>query len=71
MSTHAKMTARLKLSAILLIIGLLFESICLLWSRPLSFVFMVSVGGPLVFAGVVTYLLAIASSDSDGSTLRP
>ena len=72
MAASGSLESRLKLSGVLLILGLLAESICLLWSRPLSFVFMVSLGGPLVFAGIAVYLLSIASSPSrDAGSRQP
>ena len=64
MAASGSLESRLRLAGILLILGLLAELICLLWSRPLSFVLMVILGGPLVFAGIAVYLLTIASSPS-------
>ena len=50
---------RLQVSGILLILGLLTESLCLLWARPLSFLALISVGGVLLFAGMAVYLLSL------------
>jgi hypothetical protein len=50
---------RLQVSGILLILGLLTESLCLLWAKPLSFLALLSLGGTLLFVGISTYLLAV------------
>jgi hypothetical protein len=55
---------RLQISGTLLILGLLTEAVCLFWARPLSFLTFISVGGALVFLGVVVYLLSLVSSQS-------
>jgi hypothetical protein len=52
---------RLQLSGILLILGLLVEALCLLWTRPLAFVLFLSVGGLLVGLGILLYLLSLVS----------
>jgi hypothetical protein len=53
---------RLRLAGMLLIIGLLVEAICLLWTRPLAFILLVVVGGLLCAAGVVVYLYSLVST---------
>ena len=50
---------RLQVSGILLILGLLTESLCLLWARPLSFLALISVGGGLLLLGVAVYLFSL------------
>jgi ABC-type xylose transport system permease subunit len=55
------MESCLKLSGIILSLGLVAESLCLLWSRPLAFIFLITFGGLFIFLGVAVYLLAIAS----------
>ena len=59
---------RLRVSGLLLILGLLTEAICLFWARPLSFVAFVSVGGVLLFLGVVVYLLSLVSGEDSSRT---
>jgi len=44
MATKSALESRLKLSGVLLILGLLAESVCLLWSRPIAFVFLIGLG---------------------------
>lgn len=62
---------RLRLSGLLLILGLLTEAICLFWSRPISFVVLIAVGGVLLLLGVALFLVSLVSvkhsSQSDGS----
>ena len=62
---------RLRLSGLLLILGLLTEVICLFWARPISFVVLIAVGGTLLLLGIVLFLVTIVSikhsSQSEGS----
>ncbi len=59
-----RMTRRLRRSGILLILGLLVETFSLLWSRPMAFIVFVGVGGLLMAAGVLLYLLSLLPSRS-------
>ena len=52
---------RLQLSGILLIMGLLVEALCLLWTRPLAFVLFLSVGGLLLGLGILVFLFSLVS----------
>jgi hypothetical protein len=65
MATKRALESRLKLAGVLLILGLLTESVCLLWGQPIAFVFLIGLGGLFVFAGIAVYLLAIASSPTE------
>jgi len=56
------MEKKLRLAAMLLIVGLLVEAICLLWARPLAFILLVGVGGWLCAAGIVAYLYSLVST---------
>lgn len=62
---------RLRLSGLLLILGLLTEAICLFWVRPISFVVLIAIGGTLLLLGVGLYLFSLVSirhsSERDGS----
>ena len=53
------MEHRLRTSGLLVIAGLITEGICLLWSRPIAFVFMAGLGGGLIFLGVACFLYSI------------
>jgi hypothetical protein len=44
-----------------LIGGLLVEAITIYWSHPTSFLLFLGLGGILVLAGIVVYLIAIVS----------
>jgi hypothetical protein len=52
---------RLRLACLLLIVGLLVEGICLLWTRPLAFILLVLVGGLLCAGGIAVYLYSLVS----------
>jgi hypothetical protein len=52
---------RLQLSGILLIMGVLVEALCLLWTRPLAFVLFLSVGGLLLGLGILVFLFSLVS----------
>jgi uncharacterized membrane protein YczE len=56
-----RLPQRLKLAGLLLVLGLLIESVTLFWPHPTAFLAFLLVGGVLVAAGVVLYLLAIAT----------
>ena len=52
---------RLKRSAYLLTTGLILQGITLFLAHPTSFLVFISLGGLLVLAGIVTYLIAIVT----------
>lgn len=56
--------SKLQASGMLVLLGLLVEAVCLLWSRPIAFVILVSVGGLLVVAGVLLFLYSLVFVDS-------
>lgn len=58
------LTRRLRLSGLLVALGLIVEAITLLWSHPTAFLVFLFVGGSLVAAGVLLYLFAIATVPS-------
>jgi uncharacterized membrane protein YczE len=58
-----KLEKRLKLSGILLIIGLLVELVTLHWSHPTAFLFFAGIGGTLMGLGILLYLVALVSSE--------
>ena len=67
--------SKLQASGMLVLFGLLVEAVCLLWSRPIAFVILVSVGGLLVVAGVLLFLYSLvfldsSSQDSETPTVR-
>jgi hypothetical protein len=52
---------RLQLSGILLTLGLLVETLCLLWKGPLAFLVFAGLGCLLLFAGILVYLFSLVS----------
>jgi uncharacterized membrane protein YczE len=57
-----KLTRRLKLSALLVGLGLAVEALTMAWSHPTAFLAFLLVGGTLVALGVLLYLYAIVSA---------
>jgi hypothetical protein len=58
-----RLERRLQLSGILLILGLLVEAVCLLWTRPIAFVVFLGVGGLLLVLGILLYLFSLVSGN--------
>ena len=52
---------KLKTAAYLLTAGLLVEGITLHWAHPTSFLLFILLGGILVGAGILIYLLALVT----------
>ena len=68
----SKIERRLRLSGILLIIGLLIEVACLFRARPLSFLAFITFGGAFLVLGLATYLLSLLpAGDSANPHTRP
>ena len=53
----------LRVSGILLILGIIVEAISLWWEKPLAFLLFVGVGGLLTLAGILAYLYSLVPSD--------
>jgi hypothetical protein len=49
----------LQVSGALVILGLLVEAVCLLWSRPIAFVIFAGLGGFLIATGVLLFLYSL------------
>jgi RsiW-degrading membrane proteinase PrsW (M82 family) len=62
MRSGDSMNRRLRISGILVIIGLLVEALCLVWSRPIAFVVLVCLGGALIGLGVLFFLYSLVSA---------
>lgn len=54
--TSEKNRRRLRLSGVLLILGLLLQMVTLFWSHPTAFVVFLLGGGTLVAAGLAVYV---------------
>jgi hypothetical protein len=59
MNHTGHMHRRLQVSGALVILGLLVEAVCLLWSRPIAFVIFAGLGGFLIAAGVLLFLYSL------------
>jgi hypothetical protein len=55
---------RLQISGVLIILGLLVETLCLAWRGPLAFMVFLCVGGLLLFVGIAFYLISLISVPS-------
>ena len=58
-----KMERRLRISGVLIILGLIVELISLKWSHPTSFLFFIFVGGLLITAGMLFYLFSLVTAE--------
>jgi hypothetical protein len=56
-----KLTRRLRLSGLLVGLGLAVEALTMAWSHPTAFLAFLLVGGTLVGVGVLLYLFSIAT----------
>jgi len=62
---------RLRLSGLLVSLGLIVEAVTLFWSHPTAFLAFLLLGGTLVAAGVLLYLFSIASYPSPPQQAHP
>jgi len=53
---------RRQVAGVFIVLGLVIEALCLLWSTPIAFVIFVAIGGLLMFVGVVLYLYSLVSN---------
>ena len=61
----------LRISGVLLILGIVVEIISLLWEKPMAFLLFVGVGGALTFAGIVLYLYSLLSPTPEAASQPP
>lgn len=60
----AQMDRRLRLSALLIVVGLLVEALSLIRIHPLAFLGFMFIGGAFLIAGIAVYLFSIVSGSS-------
>jgi len=65
------MAKRLRISGILVLIGLLTELLSLLWSQPASFLAFLLIGGPFLLSGMLFFLYSLVAMDSSASQNDP
>jgi uncharacterized membrane protein YccC len=61
----------LRISGVLLILGIVVEIVSLLWEKPLAFLLFVGVGGALTFLGIVLYLYSLLPSAPEAASQAP
>jgi len=59
---------KLQLSGIILILGLLVESLCLLGHGPIAFIVFAGLGGVLFAVGILLYLFSLVGAKAEPST---
>ena len=55
------MQRRLRVSGVLIILGLIIEAFSLIWVHALSFIVFALMGGALIALGILTYLYSLVS----------
>ena len=58
---------KLQVSGIVLILGLVVESLCLLGHGPIAFMFFVGLGGVLFAVGILLYLYSLVGAKAEPS----
>ncbi len=58
---------KLQLSGIILILGLVVESLCLLGHGPIAFLLFVGLGGVLFAVGILLYLYSLVGAKVESS----
>jgi hypothetical protein len=57
-----RLEKRRQVAGVFIVLGLVIEALCLLWSTPIAFVIFVAIGGLLVFVGIGLYLYSLVSN---------
>jgi hypothetical protein len=60
-AAEQRMTRYVRISGVLIILGLVVEALSLIRIHPLSFLAFMFIGGGLLVAGVVTYLYSLVA----------
>ena len=55
------MERRLRISGVLIMLGLIVEAFSLVWVHALAFIFFVTIGGLLIGLGILSYLYSLVS----------
>jgi len=53
--------SKLRRAGVLIIVGLVVQTLSLLWNHPLSFIAFVSIGGLFLAIGIILYLLTLVN----------
>ena len=62
--SDAKMQRRVRVSGLLVVLGLVIELVSLLWSHPTAFVLFLVPGALLMALGILLYLFSLVSVSS-------
>jgi predicted membrane channel-forming protein YqfA (hemolysin III family) len=62
MPSENQLEKRRQVAGIFIVLGLVIEALCLIWSTPIAFVIFVAIGGLLMFVGIVLYLYSLVSN---------
>jgi len=65
MLSTSPLERKLQLSGIILILGLVVESLCLLGHGPIAFMLFVGLGGVLFAAGILVYLYSLVGANAE------
>ncbi len=60
------MQKRIRISGMLVILGLVIQMATLFWNHPLSFMLFLLAGCPVTLAGMILYLYTLVSHEKDG-----
>jgi hypothetical protein len=71
MSQQQRLERRLRISAVLVILGLLVELVSLTWRHPTAFLVFIGVGGLLMATGILSFLYSIVSLRGDPTPTEP
>jgi len=61
MLTVNQLEKRRRVAGVFIVLGLVIEALCLIWSTPIAFVIFVTIGGLLMFVGMVLFLHSLVS----------
>lgn len=60
---NGRMESRVRVSAVLLIVGLLIEAISLRWAHPTAFLVFVFIGGAFMGVGGLLFLYSLVETE--------
>ena len=59
MLSAEQLEKRRQVAGVFIVLGLVVEALCLIWSTPIAFVIFVAIGGLLMFVGILLYLYSL------------
>jgi predicted membrane channel-forming protein YqfA (hemolysin III family) len=59
MLSAEQLEKRRQVAGVFIVLGLVVEALCFIWSTPIAFVIFVAIGGLLMFVGIVLYLYSL------------